>query len=163
MAKLTLSSWASIAEIVSAIAVVLSLIYVATELRGNTRAVEAATLVEVNKIAREHLLLVWSNQEANRISLVGDEDLSQLSPEERQRYYWNVRSFWLGMQTVFRQHDLGNGSHSAVCPCGGGLSVVSAATTLITATPAKRRMLDAAAAWSHLAVILESTADECQN
>jgi hypothetical protein len=83
MAKLTLSSWASIAEIVSAIAVVLSLIYVATELRGNTRAVEAATLVEVNKIARE------------------------LSPEERQRYYWNVRSFWLGMQTVFRQHDLG--------------------------------------------------------
>ncbi|MHC4235283.1 MAG: hypothetical protein ACYSUQ_09230 [Planctomycetota bacterium] len=107
MAKLTLSSWASIAEIVSAIAVVLSLIYVATELRGNTRAVEAATLVEVNKIAREHLLLVWSNQEANRISMVGDEDLSQLSPEERQRYYWNVRSFWLGMQTVFRQHDLG--------------------------------------------------------
>jgi hypothetical protein len=54
MAKLTLSSWASIAEIVSAIAVVLSLIYVGTELRGNTRAVEAATLVEVNKIAREH-------------------------------------------------------------------------------------------------------------
>jgi hypothetical protein len=146
MAKLTLSSWASIAEIVSAIAVVLSLIYVATELRGNTRAVEAATLVEVNKIAREHLLLVWSNQEANRISMVGDEDLSQLSPEERQRYYWNVRSFWLGMQTVFRQHDLGNafavdgdGSHSAVCPCGGGLSVVSTASTLITATPANTR------------------------
>ena len=107
MAKLTLSSWASIAEIVSAIAVVLSLIYVGTELRGNTRAVEAATLVEVNKIAREHLLLVWSNPEASRISMIGDEDLSQLSPEERHRYYWNVRSFWLGMQTVFRQHDLG--------------------------------------------------------
>jgi hypothetical protein len=107
MAKLTLSSWASIAEIVSAIAVVLSLIYVATEMRGNTRAVEAATLVEVNKIAREHLLLVSSSPEANRIEAIGDEDHSQLSFEELQRYKWYVRSFWLGMQTVFRQHDLG--------------------------------------------------------
>ena len=107
MAKLTLSSWASIAEIVSAVAVVLSLIYVATEMRGNTRAVEAATLVEVNKIAREHLLLVSSSPEANRIEVMGDENPSQLSPEEQQRYNWYVRSFWLGMQTVFRQHDLG--------------------------------------------------------
>ena len=107
MAKLNLREWAAVAEIVSAVAVVLSLVYVGLELRGNTRAVEAATLLEVNKIARDHLLLLWSDAEVNRIDKVGGEDLSQLSPEEQQRYYWNVRSFWLGMQTVFRQHDLG--------------------------------------------------------
>ena len=83
MAKLTLSSWASIAEIVSAVAVVLSLVYVATEMRGNTRAVEAAALVEVNKIAREHLLLVSSSPDANRIEVIGDEDRFQLTVQER--------------------------------------------------------------------------------
>ena len=107
MAKLTLRDWASVAEITSAVAVVLSLVYVGFELRGNTRAVEAASLLEVNKIARDHLLLMWGDAEVSRIDQVGAQDLSQLNPEEQQRYYWNVRSFWLGMQTVFRQHDLG--------------------------------------------------------
>ena len=107
MAKLTLREWAAVAEIVSAVAVVLSLVYVGFELRGNTKAVEAATLLEVNKIARDHLLLVWGDADLNRIDMVGGKDLSQLSPEDQQRYFWNVRSFWLGMQTVFRQHEFG--------------------------------------------------------
>ena len=107
MAKLTLRDWASVVEITSAVAVVLSLVYVGFELRGNTRAVEGAALFEVNKIARDHLLLMWGDAEVSRIDQVGAQDLSQLNPEEQQRYNWNVRSFWLGMQTVFRQHDLG--------------------------------------------------------
>ena len=65
MAKLTLRDWASVAEITSAVAVVLSLVYVGFELRGNTKAVEAATLLEVNKIARDHLLLMWGDAEVS--------------------------------------------------------------------------------------------------
>lgn len=107
MAKWTLHEWASVAELISAAAVVLSLVYVGAELNGNTKAVEAATLLEVNQIAREHLLVGWTDADATRIETTGDEDPSLLDPLDRQRYFWAVRSFWLGMQTVFRQHELG--------------------------------------------------------
>ena len=107
MAKWTLHEWASLAEIISAAAVVLSLLYVGAELNGNTKAVEAATLLEVNRIARDHLLLSWTDPDATRIEMTGDKDRDLLDPLDQQRYFWSVRSFWLGMQTVFRQHELG--------------------------------------------------------
>ena len=39
--------------------------------------------------------------------MVGDRDLSKLDPEQRMRYFWQDRSFWLGMQTIYRQWQLG--------------------------------------------------------
>ena len=98
---------ALIAEIVGGAAIVMTLIVLLLEVRGNTAAIRAATLLEVNQIARDHLILMWSNEDASRIDQIGSQDLSQLSPEEQRRYSWNVRSFWLGMQTVYRQYDLG--------------------------------------------------------
>lgn len=98
---------ALLAEIVGTAVVVVTLIVLLFEVRENTTAVRAATLVEVNNIARDHLLLMWSNADANRIDQIGSQDLSQLNAEERQRYWWNVRSFWLGMQTVYGQYRLG--------------------------------------------------------
>ncbi len=98
---------ALIAEIVGGAAIVITLIVLLLEVRGNTAAIRAATLLEVNQIARDHLILMWSNEDASRIDQIGSQNLSELSPEEQQRYNWNVRSFWLGMQTVYRQYDLG--------------------------------------------------------
>ncbi len=98
---------ALIAEIVGGAAIVMTLIVLLLEVRGNTAAIRAATLLEVNQIARDHLILMWSNEDASRIDQIGSQNLSELSPEEQQRYNWNVRSFWLGMQTVYRQYDLG--------------------------------------------------------
>jgi hypothetical protein len=107
VSKWSLKEWTSVAEMIGAAAVVLSLAYVAVELRSNTRAVEAATLLEVNRIAREHLLVGWTDADATRIEMTGDQDPANLSPLDQQRYFWSVRSFWLGMQTVYRQYALG--------------------------------------------------------
>jgi hypothetical protein len=93
MSRWSLKEWASVAEIVSAAAVVLSLGYVGFELNSNTRAVEAATLLEVNKIAREHLLVGWTDSDATRIEMTGDQDTLALTPLDRERYVWAVRSF----------------------------------------------------------------------
>lgn len=102
-----LEKYALLAEILASVAVVVTLVVLLIEVRGNTAAIRAATLLEVNKIARDHLVLMWSDANASRIDQIGSQDLSQLTADERQRYYWNVRSFWLGMQTVYRQYDLG--------------------------------------------------------
>ena len=107
MKKPTLSEWASIAEIIAAVAVVISLFFVGSEVRRNTRAVQAASLQSVIDIARQQILLMASNPELNRIAMIGDDDPSKLNPEERMRYFWQDRSFWLGMQTVYRQRQLG--------------------------------------------------------
>ena len=68
MRKFTLGEWASIAEIIAAVGVVVSLFFVGLEVRRNTRAVQAATLQSVIDIARQQLLLVASNPELNHIS-----------------------------------------------------------------------------------------------
>src|SRR5262245_23427171 len=107
MTKLGLAEWTSIAQIVSAIAVVVSLVFVGLEVRRNTLSVQATALQGVIGIAREQLLLMAGNAELNRIAMIGDDNLAQLNPEERMRYFWQDRSFWLGMQTVYRQWQLG--------------------------------------------------------
>jgi hypothetical protein len=107
MRKLSLGDWSSVAEIIAAVAVVVSLFFVALEVRSNTRAVQAATLQSVIGIARQQVLLMASDGDLNRITMAGDDDLSKLIPEERLRYWWQDRSFWLGMQTIYRQWQLG--------------------------------------------------------
>src|SRR5437870_5834941 len=105
--KLSLAQWAHVAEIIAAGAVVSSLAFVGLELRRNTRAVEAATLQSVIDIARQQIQLQVANADVNHIYMVGDSDLTQLSREDQMRFFWQDRSFWLGMQTVFRQWQLG--------------------------------------------------------
>lgn len=100
--KLTLLS-----EMVGALAIVITLIVLVLEVRDNTAAIRANAILEVNRIARDHLITMWTDPEANRIDQIGSENLAALNPEEQQRYFWNVRSFWLGMQTVYRQYELG--------------------------------------------------------
>jgi hypothetical protein len=107
MRRLTLADWAAVSEIIGSVAIVLSLLFVGLELRRNTRSVQGATLQSVNEIARQQLLLHAADSNINRIYMVGDRDLSKLTSEERMRFFWLDRSFWLGMQTVFRQWQLG--------------------------------------------------------
>jgi hypothetical protein len=105
--KLGLADWSALAQIIGAMAVVISLVYVGFELRANTAAVQAAALQSVNQIARDQILLYATNPELNRISMQGAQDTANLNGEDRVRYRWLVRSFWLGMQTIYRQWQLG--------------------------------------------------------
>lgn len=47
-----LADWANVSQVVSGIAVVASLIYIAIEVRGNTSAQEAATIQAIRQDAR---------------------------------------------------------------------------------------------------------------
>ena len=49
----------------------------------------------------------WTDADATRIEMTGDQDPESLTPLDQERYKWCVRSFWMGMQTVFRQYQLG--------------------------------------------------------
>lgn len=106
MKKPTLGELAQIAEVVAAVAVIISLIYVGRELRSNTAAVRAASVQAVSGISSETLLTVASDSALSRIRMVGSRDLANLTELETYRYGTLQRQFWLIMQNVYLQNEL---------------------------------------------------------
>ena len=105
--KLKLTELAHLAEIVAAIAVVVSLIYVGREVQGNTAAIRASALQSVSQRSSEALQTLAYDSVMSRIREVGNADPSLLSAREAYRFReWN-RGYWLTMQNVYFQHQLG--------------------------------------------------------
>jgi len=74
MKKPTLSDLENLAEIVGAIAIVISLIYVGQELRDNTSAVKANSLQSIANSSSASMLAVVENGDFADIRLQGDQD-----------------------------------------------------------------------------------------
>jgi len=96
-----LSYWMSF---LANIAVFGGVVFLAVEIQQNTNAIKATAIQESVNIARQQILLLATNPEMNRLDVA---DLEQLSEEDRRRVFWLRRSFWLGMDGLFRQRELG--------------------------------------------------------
>ena len=94
-------------EAVGFLAVVSSIIFLAFEIRQNTQAMQAAGIQDATNVTRQQLLLLVADSEVHRIEMLGHENPEQLTTEELRRYFYLNRSFWLGMQGLFRQWQLG--------------------------------------------------------
>jgi len=105
--KPNLSSLAQIAEIVAAVGVIASLIYVGFELSENTAAVRAGTSQAIFDSSREFVLNVAVSDEISRIRSVGSSDLSDLSELEADRFRGLVLGNWIYFQNVWIQWTLG--------------------------------------------------------
>lgn len=107
MSKLQLKDWAALAEVVAALAMVASLLYVGAGVRQNTRAIEGATYQEVVRASNEYLLALASNGELAEISVRARADPSQLTDSEGLRHFYYERVFWRNMENAFLQHERG--------------------------------------------------------
>ncbi len=99
-----LNTWLTLAANLGVIA---GIIFLALEIQQNTRTMQAAAIQDSTNIARQQILMFATDAETNRIAMIGTEDPTKLSPEERKRYFWINRSFWLGMQGLNRQWEMG--------------------------------------------------------
>jgi hypothetical protein len=104
--KLGLTQLAQIAEVIAAVAVVLSLIYVGRELGANTAAVRADAMQAVTERSATAVQTLAAQPELARIKLLGDADPSALDEEEGFQYFLWHRGFWLQMQNVLVQYQL---------------------------------------------------------
>lgn len=86
------------------IAVLGGLIFLALEIQQNTNAIKATAIQESVNVARQQILLLATDPDMNRLDVA---DFEQLSEEDRQRVFWLRRSFWLGMDGLYRQRELG--------------------------------------------------------
>jgi hypothetical protein len=105
--KPTLSNLAHLAEIIGAIAIVISLVYVGRELNANTAAVQAASLQSVTNASSVSMLAVVENEDFAKIRIQATRDVSQLSETERLRWILYQRQMWLHFQNVWQQWKLG--------------------------------------------------------
>ncbi len=102
-----LTRFAQLAEVIAAVAVVISLVYVGRELQANTAAVRASSMQAVATASANALQALALNSELARIRSMGDADPSTLSPEEANRYRIWSRQRWISMQNVYFQNELG--------------------------------------------------------
>ncbi len=99
--------WRILFEGVGLIAIVLSIVFLAFEVSQNTQAMRATAIQDATDVTRQQLLMLVTDREAHRIEMLGHENPEQLTREERRRYFYMMRSFWLGMQGLYRQWQLG--------------------------------------------------------
>ena len=91
-------------EIVGGVAVILSLLIVAYEIRQNTTALQATAMQESTSILREQVMVLATDPDLGRLMASKYDDLS---PDEQRRVKWASRSFWFGYQGQYRQWRLG--------------------------------------------------------
>ena len=97
----------AIAEWLGLIAVVVSLGYVALQIRQNTTTVKASTELETGRMWSEfHARVAHSDDMAD----IWDKALTnpdELAPAEKRRFIWFVAEYFYLVENLFRQRELG--------------------------------------------------------
>ena len=106
MAKSWLSDVSQVAEIIAAIAVVVSLVYVGQEVKRNTAAIQGASMQAIATSDSETLLTVASDASLSEVIRRGHDDPGQLDQSEEFRYSLFMRNFWLSFQNIYQQREL---------------------------------------------------------
>ena len=118
-------NWAAIgtiAEVVAAVAVVVSLIYLAVQIRESTSSVQASTELEAARMWSEFHARVAHSADMTRIWDLGHTDVEQLSDQEKQRFIWLVAEYFFLVEGLFRQLQRGYLSDSSWSPHEAALS-----------------------------------------
>ena len=101
--KLRLAEWASLAEVVSAIAVVISLIYVGIQIRDNTEAIRAANRQQLSSRAHNAIITIATSAKLSE-SFGKAANNRELTPTEQIQYGFFVRSMSYDVQESFLLH-----------------------------------------------------------
>ena len=86
MRKLSLSDWAHLAEVVTSVVVIISIIYVGIELRQNTQELQLASYIGTQESMINGDLTVAANADLNLIVMKANSDPESVSTEEWSRY-----------------------------------------------------------------------------
>jgi hypothetical protein len=97
----------SVAEVVGAVAVVVSIIYLARQVTHANRTAEAATTLEVSRLLAEWHGRLNQTPELAYIFIHGTSDSSEFSEVEKARFLATVAELFLVLEGLYRQHLLG--------------------------------------------------------
>jgi hypothetical protein len=99
--KFKLAEVASVAEVIGAIAIVISLIYVGIQVNDSTRAVRSATANETSAAISSWYTQVGGNPQATRVFLYGIANPDSLSREETAQFIYLLHGLQLEYQAAY--------------------------------------------------------------
>jgi len=103
----SLEDLGNIGEFVAAVAVLISLIYLAVQIRQNTKSLRASTFQGAIRDVVEHLDQLAGDAELTRIWFAGIRDFESLPAEDRQRFSVYANSLLRRIENVVYQTSQG--------------------------------------------------------
>ena len=100
---MTLQDWSNLAQVVGALAVVISLFYVGFQIKRNTGAVRSATAQAVHDNYADWYMNLMGDAELNRIAIKGLKDYSSLDETEKAQFIETFMAFISFSQNAFYQ------------------------------------------------------------
>lgn len=96
-----LSEWASVAEIIGAVAVVVSLLYVGLQVNDNTSAIRSTAANDATVTMQAWYLEMGSNRQASDVWFNAMTSAEPLSTNDEFQFMMSMHSVLLGMQNSF--------------------------------------------------------------
>jgi hypothetical protein len=104
---MTLENLGNVGEFVGALAVVISLVYLAVQIRQNTRAVRSASHQTLVSSEQAIQASISDNPEVARIVVQANKDFDVLNEEDRMRFVMLAARFFSNFENVFYQYSRG--------------------------------------------------------
>jgi hypothetical protein len=104
---LTYDALGNIGDFIGGIGVVVTLIYLAGQIRQNTRSVQVSAFHAAQRDVADILDSVASDPELTRIFFDGNRDYESLSRDDRRRYALCITSFLRKLESILHQTRLG--------------------------------------------------------
>jgi len=105
--RLKLSEVASIAEVIGALAIVISLVYVGIQVSDSTLAVRSATANDASAAMSAWYITTGNNPEASRVVLDGITNPEFLSREETAQFIYLIHGLFLEYQAAYYVSEQG--------------------------------------------------------
>jgi len=105
--RVKLSEIASIAEVIGAIAIVISLMYVGVQVRDSTRATRSATANDTSAAMAAWYITTANNPESTRVVLDGMTNPEILSREETAQFIYLIHGLFLEYQAAYYVSEQG--------------------------------------------------------
>ena len=100
---MTLQDWSNFAQVIGAVAVVISLFYVGFQIKRNTSAVRSATAQAVHDNYADWYMNLMGDAALNRIAIKGLKDYSSLDETEKAQFIETFMAFISFSQNAFYQ------------------------------------------------------------
>lgn len=104
---MTLQDLGNIGEFVAAIGVIVSLVYLAAQIRQNTRTTRSEMLQQHSLSLQEQLIALGSSADASRVLNSGLRDWDDLAEDDQTRFSLMMAGTFQGFESAYQQYRSG--------------------------------------------------------
>lgn len=102
-----IQEWAAIGEIVGAIGIIATLIYLSIQIRQNTKSTETSTISAFMESYSSATRAWGASTELARVVRIGNTDFDSLNEDEKFQYFALIGQFFVNFESLFSLFESG--------------------------------------------------------